>query len=339
MAANHKAGRLVIVQKLSPQSCFLSKITFKSPSSFRLSLHSYPLKNEMETRVSKLKLAVILIVMRKRLMCSSCILWPTLCSAICLCQLPLSQPTLNIILKSTGSLSSTADRQAFCRRTWCEVPTPTPPRSALLVKPSLTPIPLLGKWSDTRDGSWLGKPAATASQPCQRAQSNICPHNRRWSRASRTYSCHRTQASLSWAIILFLSLVFICCPSFLELNDKLLGSDYPIIFPPSTEWAPKGVLGKLVTWPTDYTLSIKDGLVLKRGRRAGGWLRSKKCSLSSILLGLAVDTCVHISLVNGSHSVTVAQLSSWLLNLCASLMLYGALEMQWVSYFLPNCPC
>lgn len=95
---------------------------------------------------SKLKLAVILTVMRKRLMCSSCILWPALCSAICLCQLPLSPPTPNIILKSTGSPSLTADRQAFCRHTWCEVPTPTlahpaPPQPALLVKPSLIPIP------------------------------------------------------------------------------------------------------------------------------------------------------------------------------------------------------
>ncbi|KAG8004995.1 hypothetical protein GBF38_010854 [Nibea albiflora] len=72
-------------------------------------------------------------------------------------------------------------------------------------------------WSDTSNGSWLGtshgEPAATSSRPRLRARSNICPHNRRWSRASRTYSCHRTPASLSWAIILFLSLVFISYPS------------------------------------------------------------------------------------------------------------------------------
>uniref|UniRef100_A0A0F8D2S6 Neurexophilin-1 n=1 Tax=Larimichthys crocea TaxID=215358 RepID=A0A0F8D2S6_LARCR len=78
-------------------------------------------------------------------------------------------------------------------------------------------------WSDTSNGSWLGtshgKPAATSSWPRLRARSNICPHNRRWSRASRTYSCHRTPASLSWAIILFLSLVFISYPSSLQPND------------------------------------------------------------------------------------------------------------------------
>lgn len=50
----------------------------------------------------KQKLAVILIVMRKRLMWSSCILWPPLHSAICLCQLLLSPPTLHILLKSTA---------------------------------------------------------------------------------------------------------------------------------------------------------------------------------------------------------------------------------------------
>lgn len=139
-------------------------------------------------------------------------------------------------------------------------------------------------WSDTSDGSWLGsshgKPAAAASRSRLRARGNICPHNRRWSRASQTYSCHRTPVSLSWAIILFLSLVFISCPSSLQLNGKLLGRGYPVIFSPSTEWAPKGVLGKLATWPSDYTLSMRDDLVLKRGGRAGVWLRSKKCSLS-----------------------------------------------------------
>ena len=86
-----------------------------------------------------LKPAVILIVMRKRLMCSSCILWPTLCSAICLCQLPLSPPTLHILQKSTGSLDCD-----------CRPPGLLSPHMvlsaplALLVKPSLTPIPRRG---------------------------------------------------------------------------------------------------------------------------------------------------------------------------------------------------
>lgn len=146
-------------------------------------------------------------------------------------------------------------------------------------------------WSDTSNGSWLGtshgKPAATSSWPRLRARSNICPHNRRWSRASRTYSCHRTPASLSWAIILFLSLVFISYPSSLQPNGKLLGRGYPVIFSPSTEWAPKRCAWKLATWPHDYTLWTRDDPVLKRGRRAGVWLRSKKCSLSplSVMVG------------------------------------------------------
>lgn len=71
---------------------------------------------------------------------------------------------------------------------------------------------------------------------------------------------------------------------------------------------------------------------------AGGWLRSKKCSLSSFLYGLAAYGRVHISAVNGSHSVTVAQLSSWALTLSASLMLYRALERRRDSYFLTNYP-
>lgn len=71
-------------------------------------------------RSSSLKPAVILIVMRKGLMCSSCILWPTLCSAICLCQLPLSPPTLRSLLKSTGSIDRDCRVQAFCHHTWRE---------------------------------------------------------------------------------------------------------------------------------------------------------------------------------------------------------------------------
>lgn len=141
-------------------------------------------------------------------------------------------------------------------------------------------------WSGTSYGSWLGichsKPAAIASWPCLRACSNICPHNRWWSQASKTHSCHWMPASLSWAIILFLSLAFISYPSSLQPNGKLLGRGCPVIFSPGAGWAPKGVLGKLATWPPDYTPSMRDDLVLKRGRKAAVWLRSKKCSLSRL---------------------------------------------------------
>lgn len=53
----------------------------------------------------------------------------------------------------------------------------------------------------------------------------------------------------------------------------------------------------------------------------------------------AATGCVHITLVNGSHSVTLTQLSSSVLTLCASLVLYSALEMKWDSYFPSDCLC
>lgn len=228
-----------------------------------------------------LKPAVILIVMRKRLMCSSCILWPTLCSAIFLCQLPLSPPTLHILLKCTGSL----DRD-------CETPGLLSPHMvrcaprALLVKPSLTPIPHRGCGVALHMAA--GWAAAMANLPPQ-------PHGHAWGPAATSAltiddgaepakHIHATgrqrhsagQSSSSFLLLLSLT------PSSLQPNGKLLGRGYPVIFSPSAEWAPKGVLGKLATWPADYSLSMRDDLVLKRGRRAAVWLRSKKCSLSPL---------------------------------------------------------
>lgn len=158
--------------------------------------------------------------------------------------------------------------------------------------------PLPRMWSGTSYGSWLGichsKPATIASWPCLRACSNICPHNWRWSQASKTHSCHWMPVSLSWAIILFLSLAFISYPSSLQPNGKLLERGCPVIFFPGAGWAPKGVLGKLATWPPDYTLSMRDDLVLKRGREAAVWLRSKKCSFFSVVLTSLLWTVIFL---------------------------------------------
>lgn len=187
-----------------------------------------------------LKPAVILIVMRKRLMCSSCILWPTLCSAICLCQLPLSPPTQHILLKSTGSV----DRD--CRALGLLSPHMAwSAPSALLVKPSLTPISCLGcrvtlqmaaGWvaaietcchhvTATPEGPQQHLPSQSAMEP---SQPNIfMPPD-----ASVTQLGNHP---------LPLSCLYLL-PSSLQRNGKLLGRDYPAIFSPGTEWAPKGVL-------------------------------------------------------------------------------------------------
>lgn len=131
--------------------------------------------------------------------------------------------------------------------------------------------------SDTPDGSWLGsshgqKPAATTSWPCLRARGNICPHNWAMERSQQNAFSRCTPASLSWAIILFLSLVFISCPSSFQPDGKLLGKSYPVIYSPGTEWEPKGVLGKRI----NLTLVERNKFnpVLRRGRRAGVSLRS-----------------------------------------------------------------
>lgn len=213
-------------------------------------------------------------------MSSSCILWPVLCSAICLCLLLLIPPPSTSSWKALASSTMTGGRKTFCSHTWGKP-------MALLVKLSMTPIPC------HRCGVTLqmaaGWAAATANllplmKVCLRAYSNICPHNHRWSPASRTYSCHRTPASLRCAIILFLSLAFVSCPSSLQPSGKLLVTGYSTIFSLSTEWASKGMFGKLATWPPNYTLSMRDDLVLKRGRRAGAPLRSKKYSLSLLFI-------------------------------------------------------
>lgn len=165
---------------------------------------------------------------------------------------------------------------------------------ALLVKPGLTPFPRLGCRVPLHIAAgWV---AAMANLPPQ-------PHSHAWGPAGTSAltigdgvepvdkSCHRTPASLSWAIILFLSLAFIAYPSSSQPNSKLLGRSYPVILSPSAEWTPKGVLGKLATWPPDYSPSMTDDLVPEKGKGADVWLRSKKWSLSPLLSGL----CSHQS--------------------------------------------
>lgn len=70
-------------------------------------------------------------------MSSSCILWPTLCSVICLCQLPLSPPILHRSLKSSGTFSCDCRSPGLLslHMVWSAPP-------ALLVKTSLAFLPL-----------------------------------------------------------------------------------------------------------------------------------------------------------------------------------------------------
>lgn len=132
-------------------------------------------------------------------------------------------------------------------------------------------------------------------------------------------------ASLSWAIILFLSPAFISYPSSLQTNGKLLGRGCPVISSPGTGWAPKGVLRKLATWPPDYTLSMRDDLLLKRGRKAAAWLRNTNRSLSQL--------CSHRSCASLLFCDPPTQLGGSVQTPCISPILCSALEMKCDTYF------
>lgn len=212
-------------------------------------LYSHPSMSQMETWVSvssRLKPAVILIVMRKRLMCSSCILWPTLCSAICLCQPPpLGPPTLLFLLKSPGSLDRDCSSLGLL---WPHVAWSAP--SALLVKPSLTRFLAVDvewhlRWQLV--GQRPHKPAATnAWGPTETSALTIAdgaePAQHIHATGRQRHSAGQSSSP---------SLCFYLLLPLLQPHGNLLGRSYPAIFSPSTEWPPKGVLWKLATWPHD----------------------------------------------------------------------------------------
>lgn len=111
----------------SGKSCssFSSKQIYGCPAleNFHSGPSIEPWKLEFPSLLSStLKPAVILTVMRKRLMCSSCILWPALCSAIFLCQLPPSVRPPSMSFWHTLAVSTRiANGRAFCRRTWSDL--------------------------------------------------------------------------------------------------------------------------------------------------------------------------------------------------------------------------
>lgn len=177
--------------------------------------------------------AVILIVMRKRLMYSSCILWPTVCSAICLCQLPLSPPTLPLLWKALASSTMTADRRAF-DATHSET-SPQPFWSSPVWLLSLAvDVEWHFKWQLVGQQPWqtcYHRLMATPEGPQQHLPSQLAME------PSQPNIFMPPDASVTQLgnHPLPLSLVFISYPSFLQPNNKLLGKGYPVIFSPSTE--------------------------------------------------------------------------------------------------------
>lgn len=175
--------------------------------------------------------AVILIVMRKQLMCSSCILWPTLCLAICLCQLPSARPPFAASWKGLAA---------------CAVPTCLPAAAGPIVatrgmqqsrRPSgqaaMTPLPGPGL-------EWHLRWQLPGWQPCLSCH---CLVGNAWGPKATSaltigtgtmpgeyihatgHQCHSAGQSSS-SCHLFLPL-----PSSLQSNGKLLGRDYPVISP------------------------------------------------------------------------------------------------------------
>lgn len=117
---------------------------------------------------------------------------------------------------------------------------------------------------------------ATAARPFPRGRGSICPHNGRWSPASRTLWCHRTPAWFSCAIIPFLPLR----AQWRAIRRKLPGN-----FLAHAERASKGALGKLLAWPPDYAGPTRDDVLLKR-RKTSSCSRRKRsfffsCSATS----------------------------------------------------------
>lgn len=105
---------------------------------------------------------------------------------------------------------------------------------------------------------------ATAARAFLRGRGSICPHNGRWSPASRTLWCHRTPAWFSCAIIPFL---------LLKAQWRAIRMELPGNFLAHTERASKGVLGKLLAWPPDYIRPMGDDVLLKRGTMSSCWRR------------------------------------------------------------------
>lgn len=96
---------------------------------------------------------------------------------------------------------------------------------------------------------------ATAAPAFPRGRGSICPHNGRWSPASRTLWCHRTPAWFSCAIISFL---------LLKAQWRAIRMKLPGNFLAHAERASKGALGKLLAWPPDYIGPMRDDALLKR---------------------------------------------------------------------------
>lgn len=142
---------------------------------------------------------------------------------------------------------------------------------ALLVKPGLTPFPRLGCRVPLHIAAgWV---AAMANLPPQ-------PHSHAWGPAGTSAltigdgvepvdkSCHRTPASLSWAIILFLSLAFISYPSSPQPNSKLLGRSYPVIL--SQCWMDTKRCAWKISNLTSWLFSVNDrwsGAGKRKGNR------------------------------------------------------------------------